>query len=73
MYEIAAVPWPPVMVPFVIVHAYVAPAVAGTLALALAVEHIVAGAVIVATGGARTFAVAVPVLVQPPIVTVADN
>jgi len=63
---IALVPWPPVIVAFVAVQAYVAPEVAVTLALLFAFAQTLAGAVIVALGGGLTVTVvAADVAVQP--------
>lgn len=51
VYVMLGVPWPPVIVPFVIDHAYVAPVVVGTLATAVEVVHIDGAVVIVDAGG----------------------
>ena len=63
-----------VMVPLVIVQAYVAPAVAGTLAVSPAVDgHVEDGAVIVAAAPLAVETVCVPLFEQPPTVTVTPR
>jgi hypothetical protein len=64
------VPWPPTIVPPVIVQLYAAPACDGTLAAALLFAQALAGAEIVADGGGTIGIVAVALPLQPAAVTV---
>ena len=66
----AVVPCPLLIVPLVIVHAYVAPACEATLAFALAFAQTFAGAVIVGVGTALIVIDVLPVPLHEPLVTV---
>ena len=71
---IELVPCPPVMLPLVATQLYVAPAVAGTLALLLALAQTLAGAVMVAEGRGLTVTTDVADVAEhpAPLVTVTE-